>query len=289
MKSFLSGAIASTYKGFQSLINLNQLIQGCKDELLEIDMSRVTWMDANMCASLGALLIQIQLGISKTRVELPGISIPIKNVLQKNGFLLGKQPDIYNTTIQYKMFERNDINSFKEYLAKYFVGKGLPDMSMALSKKFRESISELFENAKEHSQSNYVFACGQLFPKNNRLDFSIVDRGIGIRQNILEKLGLDYTPENAIKWALEAVNTTRDRRDGKPGGFGLKLIKEFIALNKGKIQIVSDAGYWCFHEKNEEWKRFNNPFPGTVVNIEINTKDPLSYRLASEVAPDEIW
>ena len=69
----------------------------------------------------------------------------------------------------------------------------------------------------------------------------------------------------------------------------MKLIKDFINLNKGKLQIASDAGYWSFQLGKFETKRFSMPFPGTVVNIEINTADKQSYRLASEIDPSNIF
>lgn len=59
-------------------------------------------------------------------------------------------------------------------------------------------------------------------------------------------------------------------------------IREFIAMNKGRIQIVSDRGYWEFSPRGETLARIDTPFPGTVINIEINTADTSSYRLRSE-------
>jgi len=33
-----------------------------------------------------------------------------------------------------------------------------------------------------------------------------------------------------------------------PGGLGLKLLGEFINLNGGRLQIISDAGYWSLEK-----------------------------------------
>ena len=81
--------------------------------------------------------------------------------------------------------------------------------------------------------------------------------------------GLELSPEESINWATAKRNTTK--RGKVPGGLGLKLLCEFIDLNGGCIQIVSDAGYW--HRRNSEivTKPLSYPFPGTVVNVEINT------------------
>ncbi len=86
--------------------------------------------------------------------------------------------------------------------------------------------------------------------------------------------------DQAILWALQEGNTTR--KGSVPGGLGLKLLREFVALNQGRIQIVSDRGYWECGSRGETAKRLDHSFPGTVVNLEINTADNKSYGLISE-------
>ncbi len=156
-------------------------------------------------------------------------------------------------------------------------------MSSALEERFKNSILEIFVNATMHSESELgVFACGQFYPAMHRLDFCVADAGIGIRRKIHRELGLKMNSDAAIEWALEEGNTTR--KGNVPGGLGLKLIREFITMNKGRIQIVSDRGYWELVAEGEILNRLDLPFPGTVINIEINTADPVSYRLRSEAA-----
>ena len=68
-----------------------------------------------------------------------------------------------------------------------------------------------------------------------------------------------------------------------PGGLGLKLLREFVRLNEGRIQIVSDRGYWECDTNGENAVRMEQSFPGTVV-LEINTADTKSSYLKSERA-----
>lgn len=82
-------------------------------------------------------------------------------------------------------------------------------------------------------------------------------------------------------------NTTK--RGPVPGGLGLKLLGEFIDLNEGCIQIVSDAGYWKRENKTTVTAQLANPFPGTVVTVGINTADTHSYSLASELSTADIF
>jgi len=112
------------------------------------------------------------------------------------------------------------------------------------------------------------------------LDFTIADPGIGIRRKIYAELGLRLNSDRAIKWALQDGHTTR--QGSIPGGLGLKLIREFIGLNAGKMQIVSDRGFWECTPNGEALRRMDYGFPGTVITIEINTADTSSYRLSTE-------
>jgi len=66
-------------------------------------------------------------------------------------------------------------------------------------------------------------------------------------------------------------------------------LREFIKLNQGVLRIVSDAGYWELKDGEVRTALFGNPFPGTVVNIEINTSDKHSYVLKSEVSESDIF
>lgn len=282
--------IRSEYEGFSRLIGLHAQIKDLFGSRIELDMTRVGWFDANMCAPLGAILYKVSRHLNT--VTLSNISSPVEKILSKNLFLshYGREitQDTYRTTIEYKRFEQKDDRYFSAYIEKHLVGKGIPQMTPGLLKKFRESIFEIFSNAVIHSETKLgIFSCGQFFPKKHRLDFSIADLGIGIQQNVKKKGKLNLSVEQAIIWAISEKNTTKT--GPIPGGIGLKLLREFIQKNEGRLQIVSDAGYWELSEGKENTRSFPEPFPGTVVNIEINTKDTKSYCLSSEVRPEDIF
>ena len=182
-----------------------------------------------------------------------------------------------------------DDRYFAGYIEDEFVRRSeMPRMSIGLLKKFRESVFEIFSNAVIHSQTKLgIFSCGQYFPKRHRLDFSVADLGIGIRQNVLQNAGLDLRADLAIAWATDGQNTTK--RGRIPGGLGLKLLREFITLNGGRIQIVSDTGYWSLEAGEIRTAQMRLPFPGTVVSIEIDTADKQSYKLSSELSEKDIF
>jgi hypothetical protein len=161
-------------------------------------------------------------------------------------------------------------------------------MTPGLVKKLRESMFEIFSNAVIHSRTKYgIFSCGQYYPQSGRLVLCISDLGVGIKTNVNETLGLKMVDEQAIQWATQDRNTTK--RGPIPGGLGLKILKEFICMNGGSLQIASECGYWSLCKGHTSLARFPDRFPGTVVAVEINTKDGKSYALASEVQDFEIF
>lgn len=277
--------------GFQELVELNSKADEIAFDEIEIDMGSVTWLDADMCAALGAILYRLSAELNE--IKLTNVKPNVEQILCRNGFLSHygreKMPDRYGTTIPYQRFEVKDDRYFAKYIEDQFIQRfEMPSMSTGLEKKFRESVFEIFSNAVIHSLTKMgIFSCGQFFPTKQRLVFTVADLGIGIRRNIEQSTGLAMNAYDAISWATEGTNTTRKGRI--PGGLGLKLLREFIKLNQGVLRIVSDAGYWELKDGEVRTVLFGNPFPGTVVNIEINTSDKHSYVLKSEVSESDIF
>jgi len=290
--SVAEGSLNSDYSGFERIINLYDQIKTINSEdKLIVDMPH--WFDANMCAPFGAIL-------SIPNNKNVGITLNCNNqvmeILQKNQFLPNfgfdkpSKPDDYGSTIEYVQFDVNDDNKFKKYVETHFGNNvhGLPKMSPELLRKYRGSLYEIFGNSVFHSETNHIFACGQYFHIQQRLDFSIVDLGIGFHGNINEKMNSHLSPKEAIVWAMEENHTTK-KGGTVPGGLGLKLIKEFIEKNNGKMQIVTFNGYWEFSNGRTTLNTFSSNFPGTVVNIEINTSDSSHYFLESETDYENIF
>lgn len=277
--------------GFEALISLYAQTNDCLFDDICIDMGATSWFDADMCAVFGAILYR--LGEELNTVRLMNVRHSVEKILSKNAFLshYGREkiPDQWGTTIPYQRFDVKDDRYFADYIETELMHRSeMPDMSPGLLKKFRESIFEIFSNAVLHSRTKLgIFSCGQFFPARHQLDFSVADLGIGIHRNVQENTGIVLTPEAAIAWATEGRNTTK--RGQIPGGLGLKLLCEFIDLNGGRIQIVSDAGYWRRENRQTVTANLSQPFPGTVVSVEINTADTQTYALTSELSEDDIF
>lgn len=283
--------IRHSLTGFQALVALYDQTKDCLFEEIQIDMTRVGWFDADMCAAFGAILYR--LGDNVNTLLLTNIPSNVEKILSKNGFLSNygreKIPDTWGTTIPYQRYDAKDDRYFADYIEKEFIRRSeMPKMSAGLVKKFRESVFEIFSNAVIHSGTKLgIFSCGQYFPRRDTLDFSVADLGVGIRKNVEDNLGRVLSAEDAIDWATQGTNTTK--RGRIPGGLGLKLLSEFIKLNGGRLQIVSDQGYWCLEQGGIRKTSLKDSFPGTVVSIEINTSDVRSYCLKTELSEADIF
>lgn len=274
--------IRTNSEGFERLAQLNSEFKGLVFEIVDLDFSNCGWFDANMCAPLGAILALLADELNS--VKLSETKPQIQRILSKNSFLThyGFQivPDTNGTVVPYKRFDRKDDRYFAAYVNQYTQGKGIPAMSALLKKKFHEAIGELFANAITHSESHLgIFACGQYFPSKERFDFCITDAGSGFVGAIKRAFDVEVDSLKAMRKCLEDGFTTKL---DEPGGLGLKLIRNFIELNKGRLVIVSNSAYYEFSHGGERFETLGKPFPGTCINIEINTADRAIYRLKSE-------
>jgi hypothetical protein len=268
--------------GFDQLARLHATTKDLFFDTVELDFSRCTWFDANMAAPLGAVLARITDDVNDVRVT--NLAAPIQKVLSKNEFLKQYEfepvPDQFETVVPYRRFQLSEDRYFTEYVQQHTQGKGLPTMTPALRRKFHESIGELFANAMMHSESRLgVFSCGQYYPKHKCFDFCITDAGTGFVGAIRRAFALEVDSLKAMRFCLEKNNTTKTI---EPGGLGLKLLKHFIGLNQGRIVIVSNQACYEFSHGVEKFEHLETPFPGTCINIEIDTADSNNYRLSSE-------
>lgn len=294
MIRFLVPKVNAGMTGYRSLARLQVLIERTDEAHLVLDFGECGWFDAGMCAPLGAVVARFRSQGGMVEAErIPGY---IRPVFERNGFAYflghpGRAFDGYNTAISFNHFGQGADDDFKRYLVDEFQGKTLPGMTPALASRFRESLFEVFDNAVTHAASSAgITACGQVFPAKNVLRFSISDGGIGFAGSLRDRLGLAKGAHEAIIWAMTGTNTTKPRSGGVPGGLGLKqIVQTLIELNRGTLRIVSGDGYWQDVAGSVTFGPLQNPFPGTSVDIEINTADTQSYCLSNEIDPLDIF
>lgn len=285
------GTIRSDCGGFDAIADIAVKTKNVRLDSVEFDLSSCSFFEANMAAPLYAVIARLRDELND--VTIANVPAGVCTILRKNKFLsIFNRPELTDTnqtTLPFKILKLTAGDQFNDYLDAYMRGRGIPTMSEALTKRFRQSLFEIFLNATIHSQSKTgIFVCGQFYPSKHRLDFTIADAGVGIRENVRR-----YTQKpklnscKAIEWAMTEGNTTKT--GNQPGGLGLKLIKDFIQMNGGKIQTVSRFGYYEFSVSGESLQKMHNDFPGTCINIEINTEDTSSYCLKTELKSEDIF
>ncbi len=280
--------INNDYISYNFLINFYHQSKNNVFGTIDISFKNVTWLAANTCSMIGAIFQKLQSSFNTIRIF--NIERKIEDILMRNGFLafLGypRIPDRQQTTIEYLKLSPRDNRYFSKYIRDDLLGrKEMPTMSDKLKRKISEGIYEIFVNAVMHSDTEEgIFTCGQFFPRKNTIEFMITDLGIGIRNRVNQYLNASFSAVDAIEWAMQERNTTKPNDSG---GLGLAILKRFITLNKGRIQIISNDGFWELSGSGINKKYFNREFPGTAVNICIDTNDPLQYTLYDETITDE--
>lgn len=218
------------------------------------------------------------------------ISRSVKKSLSRNGFFQAWEIDTgvqeKENVISYKKFDSGSDRSFKEYIDSELMQKQkFPSHSELAGEKILESIHEIYANAVSHGETKYVYSCGEYKEMTCVLDMTIVDCGVTIPMKVNDFFRKKNLPERsasyAVSWAFRSGNTTKE----ETGGLGLAILKEFIQLNAGELQMVSDNVLLKF--KGNEVKSFllDIPFPGTIVNMRFNFNDSNNYCMTSELEP----
>ncbi len=279
--------INNTFDSYQKLIDF---YHEHKDKLFDtIHIELRQWFAANMCATLGGILDIFSDNINTIKFDF--INPEIERILLKNDFLSyfghTRIIDNHHTTIRFLKLKLTDGKYFNNYVVDELIGRAeLPEMSTLVKEKMTEAIYEIFVNAQIHSESKHIYTCGQFFPKDDKIEFTIVDTGIGFKRKVNERFGSKLSSIQAIEWATKDRHTTKI---GVTGGIGLALLKEFIGKNGGKMQIISDDGFYQFGKQGEQMQLFKGTFPGTIVNLQFRTNDNSSYVLKSELNPNDIF
>ncbi len=285
------GTIRSQCSGFENIAEIAKKTDSLLYDSVVLDFTPCSFFEANMAAALYVVIARLRDKVNDVSI----INVPdgVQTILRKNRFLcvfnVSELSDTNQTTFPFKIFKLTAEEQFYDYLETYMKGRGIPEMSKELAKRFKQSLFELFINAAIHSESESgIFLCGQFYPQQHRVDFTIADAGVGIPEKVKTYLGMAAIEScDAIRWALTEGNTTKTGR--QPGGLGLKLIKDFIQINEGALQIVSRFGYYEFSAGGEVYQKLGHDFPGTCINIEINTNRVSRYYLRSELGNDEIF
>lgn len=266
--------IYTNAQGFQILTDFYHYCHKYKDCWITIDWSEVQHMDANLSALLLAMIHKLkQENKIKFYLDYQYLRGPM-NIFWRNGlahyiYKTDRQPnDDRSSTIPVRAFKIDSVDKFVEYIENDLLKhRGVDSVTFHDKNKVKDSYFEIFNNYEIHAGTQYpLIACGQLFPKQQELKFTLVDMGAGFLQKIkdhtkdLEKPVT--TSVEAINWAIKGNSTKVEAA----GGTGLKKILFYCMKGGGSIHIASDGCYWAYDGTISNY-RVQNPVVGTTIHL----------------------
>ncbi len=287
----ITSHVAADKAGYDFLCKLYNELHDVEREDIIVDFKLCRKFDANLSAVLGAFFdkrkkegCSIYLGAPQA----PGV----KRALSRNKFFrafdLNTTNEDRENYIDFRRFKVEDIKEFKSYIDTDLIQKErFPSCTEKAKDKIKESICEIFANAVDHGNCDYFYCCGEVHPREGKtmLDMTFVNLGVPVVDNVnnfMRKKGLPIlNPCETLDWAFVRGNTTKDI----PGGLDLDILKEFIGMNDGTIQMISGGAMLEIDKNHSEATKLDLQFPGTIVTVEFNCDDNKLY-LTTDETPD---
>lgn len=279
----LEGQIRTDFTGFRQLLKLYDSLKDVYDREIFLDFSQLDWFDANLAAVLCAFKYKLHQENNLTFVVDHNHIADHFDVLHRNGcFQIDGESveDPRRSTIACTHFYADQLQDYKRYVqTDLFEHRGLADLkglNPNVATRIRTDLLEVFNNFRTHSRSVApFFVCGQYFPQQRRVVFTMTDIGVGFLLPI-EKFsyGRITTSKEAIHWALTGNSTQVN--EGETSGCGLSGILTFCQEHKGDLQVITGDSFWStdlLKTSYQGHKLLNRPFTGTTINITFNGLD----------------
>lgn len=281
--------VAADKQGYEFLCDIYDKMHDVENEEIIIDFEKCKSFDANLSAVLGAMFDKRQNDGCKIFLQAPQ-SPGVRRVLSRNKFFrafdLHTENEDREVYIDYKSFGVTDTIAFKQYVDTELIQKQrFPKCTDRAKAKIIESIYEIFANAVSHGGCSHVYCCGEMHSRNNKntLDMTFVNLGSSVVYNVNRYMEERNRPimEScmALDWAFVKGNTTKP----VPGGLGLDILKQFIDMNNGQIQMISGGAMLEIEHNNHHNTPLDKWFYGTIVTVEFNCDDDKTYLLKDEV------
>ena len=264
---------------FSCLFQLWQKVQSNTEEVI-FDFSHCRFLQQNAVAFLGGLTRLIESRGGKVIFNWETVKKHVCMNLKQNGFMNtfnGGEEPWQGNSIPYREDLFEDRDGLIDYLASDWLVRGWVHVSNDVRNLIVGTTFEIYANAFEHGKTNIgVFSCGQHYPKLGQLKLTVVDFGVGIPQNVRDFHKNNHLPaDEALKWAFQKGTTTRGGE--VVGGIGLDYLKQFVHINKGKLNILSHDGCATIDENGEIYENKQTFFGGTLVNITLLCDESYYY------------
>lgn len=256
---------------------------------LTISFKECTFLRQNAVAFLGGLIATIRNNGGYVTLDLESMESNVRANLAQNGFLETcgyRDASWRGNSVSF----RQDMLSLPPAIIRYLKEDWLRRHWLLVTTRLQDAVAgavwEIYANAFEHSHSSVgVFSCGQHYPQKQELALAIVDFGVSIPHNVrnyARKHGRDpdaITSSTALKWAFTSGQSTKE--DGDARGVGLDILKQFIQVNKGNLELYSGDGYVRITSDREEYQDVDTTFIGTFLNISLKCDENI-YHFSDE-------
>ena len=289
---FILPSVAADKTGYEFLCDLYDDMHSVENMDILVDFVRCRSFDANLSAVLGAMFDKRKgegCSIYLKAPQSPGV----RRALSRNKFFrafdVSTENEDRENYIEYHKFGVSDTQQFKQYVDSELVQKErFPACTENAKNKIIESIYEIFANAVSHGGCSHVYSCGELHTRMNKsmLDMTIVNLGLSVVDNVnnyMQERDLPIlTSCEALNWAFVEGNTTKSIT----GGLGLAILKQFVGMNEGRIQMISGDAMLEIENDNHTETKLEKYFYGTIVTVEFNCDDNKTYLMTDEI-PDK--
>ena len=172
------------------------------------------------------------------------------------------------------------------------ISKRIPvNMTERVEDRLVSLIGEVYNNAVEHSESEYIIGNCYNEARNDedvsRMCFYCYDAGIGIIESVRRYLKKENdvrfheydTNSRLLKWALKKGTTTKQ----PPRGVGIDWLLDFAKANSGYVRICNEN---VLFEQNSAgrvtYKELGDKFQGLFFEMHIMETPNVIYRLKGE-------
>lgn len=279
-----SDSVYTDSVGIKQLLNFYADCKQHRNVKIQIKLDNLLWLDGNLCAFLAGLLYRLKLE-NHLEFYINAAEVDKKcRVLFNNDFLPIKQDiKLYNnSSIPFKGFLPKQKDEFIEYLENELLShSAMPKFSQDIKDKLIDDLVEIYGNIDKHAETQHpFFVCGQVYPKQQIIRFSLCDLGVGFYKKIKKSQpNLINDSGDAILWAISGNSTKTDAS----GGMGLKNLHTYFTETNGGIQIFTGDTNWCSKTMSQNVMlkpkgitKIDKDFIGSFISLEFNKKSLLS-------------
>ena len=206
------------------------------------------------------------------------VNIPIKiNNDYASNMIKGKFSPYNNYSPVEIIKSRLDVEKISNHITsvmlqnfKYLSDKDRKDLKGYLQYLF----SELMNNVADHSGS-YGYAMAQYFPTNKKIQFAIVDNGVGFFENMRLNYNIKDENEAILKALEEGITSTKQTmyNQNRNAGYGLYAMKKILEETGGKFVIISNSAIVKMINGHITSSKLSDKWSGVIVAFEFDENE----------------